>query len=45
MLEMEEWRKLQSKKKCREARQNDKLVVGTGVIYKINMKGGKVEKC
>ena len=34
-LEMEEWRKVR-KKKCKVARPNDKLMVGTRVIY--NMK-------
>ena len=31
-LEMEEWRKVW-KKKCKVARPNDKLMVGTRVIY------------
>ena len=32
-LEMEEWWKVQRKKKCKVARPNDKLVVGARVIY------------
>ena len=43
-LEMEEWRKFRRKKKNRVARPNDKLVVEVKVMYKINMKGGEVEK-
>ena len=43
-LEIEEWRKVQRKKKYRVARPNDKLVVGARVIYKRKMKDGEVEK-
>ena len=31
---MEEWRKVRRKKKCKVARPNDKLVVGTKMLYK-----------
>ena len=44
-LEMEEWRKVRRKKKCKLARPNDKLVVGTKMLYKKNIgQGGEVEK-
>ena len=43
-VEMEEWRKVRRKKKCKAARPNDKLVGGARVIYKRNMKCGEVEK-
>ena len=43
-LELEEWRKVRRKKKCRVARPNDKLVVGVKVIYKKNTKDGEDEK-
>ena len=33
-LEMEEWRKVWRKKKCKATRPNDKLVVGARMIYK-----------
>ena len=42
-LEMEEWRKIQRKKKYKMARPNGKLVVRARMIYKINMKDGEVE--
>ena len=44
VLEMEEWRKIRRKKKCRVAQPNDKLVVGARIIYKRKMKDGEVEK-
>ena len=44
VLEMEEWRKVRKKKKCKVARPNDKLVVGARRIYKRNTKNGEVEK-
>ena len=43
-LKMEEWRKVWRKKKCKVASSNDKLMVGTRMIYKRNMKDGEVEK-
>ena len=42
-LEMEEWRKVRSKK-WKVARPNDKLVVRARIIYKTKMKDGEVEK-
>ena len=41
---MEEWRRVWRKKKCKVACSNDKLMVGTRMIYKRNMKDGEVEK-
>ena len=43
-LEMEEWRQVRRKKKCKVVRPNDKLVVWARVIYKRNMRDGEVEK-
>ena len=42
-LEMEEWRKVR-RKKWKEARPNDRLVVRARMIYKRKMKDGEVEK-
>ena len=44
VLEMEEWGKARRKKKSKVACSNDKLMVGTRMSYKINMKDGEVEK-
>ena len=44
-LDIEEWRKARRIKKCKMARQNDKLVVGARMIYKQNMReDGEVER-
>ena len=43
-LEMEEWEKVQRKKKWKVARSNDKLVVGARMSYKRNVKDSEVEK-
>ena len=43
-LEMEEWRKVRRKNKCKVVRPNDKFVVGARMIYKRKMKDGVVEK-
>ena len=42
-LKMEEWRKVWRKKKCKVARPNDKLVVGSRGIQKRKLKDGEVE--
>ena len=39
-LEMEEWRKTRTKKKCEKARPNDKVLVGARMIYKNMRKDG-----
>ena len=46
-LEMDEWRKVRRKKKCKMARPNGKLVVGARMINKRKMKDGEVDtyKC
>ena len=44
VLEMEELRKNQRKKKCKVTRSNDEYVVRARVIYKRKMKGGEVEQ-
>ena len=36
--------KSSEKKKCKVARPNDKLVVGSRVVYKRKIKDGEVEK-
>ena len=43
-LEIEEWRKVRRKKKCKMARPNGKLMVGVRMIYKKEMKDREVEK-
>ena len=43
-LDMEAWKEVRGKKKCKVDRPNDKLVVGIRVIYKRNIKVGEVEK-
>ena len=43
-LEVEEWRKVRRKKKCKVTRPNDKFMVGAGGGYKRNVKGGEVKK-
>ena len=43
-LEMEEWRNVRGKKKCKVARPNDKLVVRARVIYKTKRTGQRVRE-